>query len=107
TVVVPDILIVDEILSVGDFMFQQNCECKMQEMIDAGATLIFVSHSSDQVKKLCKRAIWLKHGVMQMIGEATQVSDAYIRDMEAGGHGLVTPEQAEQVAAAEADLEPP
>ncbi len=89
TVVVPDILIVDEILAVGDFMFQQKCERKMQEMIDAGATLIFVSHSSDQVKKLCKKAIWLKHGITQMVGDATAVCDAYIQDMENGGHGLV------------------
>ena len=96
TVVVPDILIVDEILSVGDFMFQQKCERKMQEMIDRGATLIFVSHSADQVKKLCRKAIWLKHGVVQMIGDAAQVSDAYHRDMEEGGRGLVTQEQAAQ-----------
>lgn len=98
TVVVPDILIVDEILSVGDFMFQQKCERKMQEMIEQGATLIFVSHSSDQVKKLCKKAIWLKHGVVQMIGDATEVSDAYIHDMETGGHGLVSQSEAEQSA---------
>lgn len=91
TVVVPDILIVDETLSVGDFMFQQKCEKKMQEMIDNGATLIFVSHSSDQVKRLCKKAVWLKHGVVQMIGDAGTVTDAYIHDMETGGHGLVAP----------------
>lgn len=98
TVVVPDILIVDEILSVGDFMFQQKCERKMQEMIEQGATLIFVSHSSEQVKKLCKKAVWLKHGVVQMIGDAAEVSDAYIHDMETGGHGLVTQREAEQSA---------
>lgn len=98
TVVVPDILIVDEILSVGDFMFQQKCERKMQEMIEQGATLIFVSHSSEQVKKLCKKAVWLKHGVVQMIGDAAEVSDAYIHDMETGGHGLVTQSEVEQSA---------
>lgn len=95
TVVVPDILIVDEILSVGDFMFQQKCERKMQEMIDQGATLIFVSHSSEQVKRLCKKAVWLKHGVVQMIGDAAEVSDAYVHDMETGGHGLVQQSEAD------------
>lgn len=89
TVVVPDILIVDEILSVGDFMFQQKCERKMQDMIDQGATLIFVSHSTEQVKKLCKKAVWLKHGILQLCGDAEEVCDAYVRDMESGGKGLV------------------
>lgn len=85
TMVVPDVLIVDETLSVGDFMFQQKCERKIQQMLDTGTTLIFVSHSSDQVKKLCKQAVWLSHGVVQRIGDATEVSDAYIRAMEAKG----------------------
>lgn len=98
TMVVPEILIVDEILAVGDFMFQQKCERKMQEMIASGATLIFVSHSSDQVKKLCKRAVWLKHGVVQMLGDAAEVTDAYIHDMETGGHGLVQAPPKAQVA---------
>lgn len=95
TMVVPDILIVDEILSVGDFMFQQKCEQKMQEMIDKGATLIFVSHNTDQVKKLCKKAIWLKHGITQMIGPSKEVCDAYVHDMQTGGKGLV---QVEDIA---------
>ena len=90
TVVVPDILIVDEILSVGDFMFQQKCERKMQEMINQGATLIFVSHNTEQVKNLCNRAVWLKHGILQLQGPASEVCDAYVRDMEMGGNGLVT-----------------
>ena len=105
TVVVPDLLIVAEILSVGDFMFPQKCERKMQEMIEQGATLIFVSHSSEQVKHLCKKAVWLKHGVVQMIGDATEVSDAYIHDMETGGHGLVTQSDVEGKKE-QAELEP-
>ncbi len=107
TVVVPDILIVDEILSVGDFMFQQKCERKMQEMIDQGATLIFVSHSSQQVKRLCKKAVWLKHGVVQMVGDAAEVSDAYVHDMETGGHGLVQQCEAEAVPDEEKDTPAP
>ncbi|WP_066460094.1 acyltransferase family protein [Anaerotruncus rubiinfantis] len=107
TMVVPDILIVDEILAVGDFLFQQKCERKMQEMIDAGATLIFVSHSSDQVKKLCKRAVWLKRGVVQMIGDAGEVTDAYIHDMETGGHGLVSVAESEAAAQEIAPQRPP
>lgn len=107
TVVVPDVLIVDEILAVGDFMFQQKCEQKMKEMIEQGATLIFVSHSSDQVKRLCKKAIWLKHGVTQMIGDAQEVCDAYIHDMETGGHGLVQQPPQEPEDAPPQDSPPP
>ncbi|MDF2923201.1 MAG: teichoic acid transporter ATP-binding protein [Paenibacillaceae bacterium] len=94
TVVVPDILIVDEILSVGDFMFQQKCERKMQEMINQGATLIFVSHSIEQVKTLCQRAVWLKYGIVQMVGSSEEVCNQYVADMEIGGNGLVRIEEA-------------
>lgn len=81
TVVTPDILIVDEILSVGDFAFQQKCHAKMDEMLSQrGATLVFVSHSADQVKSLCKRAIWLEHGQVQMIDNSAAVCDAYMKE---------------------------
>lgn len=93
TMVVPDILIVDEILSVGDFMFQQKCEKRMREMMDQGCTLLFVSHSAKQVKSLCDKAIWLKKGVTQMIGNSGTVCDAYISDMESGGSGLISVEE--------------
>lgn len=78
TVVTPDILIVDEILSVGDYEFQEKCHAKMDEMLSKdGVTLIFVSHSSEQVKSLCKRAVWLGHGEIKMIGDAETVCNAY------------------------------
>lgn len=82
TVVVPDILIVDEILSVGDMNFQHKCEEKMKQMMASGATLIFVSHSIEQVKKVCRSAIWLNNGIVQMIGSVNRVADAYVDDMQ-------------------------
>ena len=78
TMIVPDILIVDEILAVGDFMFQKKCEEKIRSMLEQGATLIFVSHSTEQVKSLCDRAVWIDHGVVQKIGTAEEVCDAYV-----------------------------
>ena len=77
TVVDPEILIVDEILSVGDLAFQQKSENKMRSMIGGGTTVLFVSHSIDQIKKICDRAIWLEHGKIQMIGKAEEVCEAY------------------------------
>lgn len=77
TMNVPDILIIDEILSVGDFKFQKKSFDKMQRMIDGGATVVFVSHSIEQVKKICQKALWLDHGTMKMIGDAQPVCNAY------------------------------
>jgi len=81
TLVTPEILIVDEILAVGDIAFQQKCERKMNQMIADGATLIFVSHSTEQVRRMCQKAIWLKKGVPQMVGEVNTVCDAYLQDL--------------------------
>lgn len=64
TMVKPDILIVDEVLSVGDYKFKQKCQKRMEEMLSSGTTLLFVSHSIDQVKELCDHALWLDHGKM-------------------------------------------
>ena len=58
----PDLLIVDEVLSVGDFRFQNKCEERIRRMLDAGTTLLFVSHSIAQVKELCSKVVWLEHG---------------------------------------------
>lgn len=66
TIYTPDILIVDEILSVGDWQFQAKCHKRIQEMLEQGTTLLFVSHSMDQVKEVCNRAILLEHGHMIM-----------------------------------------
>lgn len=85
TQVKADILVVDEILSVGDYSFQQKCHRRMEDMLAAGTTLLFVSHDADQVKKLCKRAIWLDHGHIVQDGPAQAVCDAYIQSMERKG----------------------
>lgn len=77
TTVKPDILICDEVLAVGDFKFQEKCEKRMNELLSGGTTLLFVSHSTDQVKRMCNKAIWIDHGEMKMIGDAAEVCDAY------------------------------
>lgn len=78
TMVRPEILIVDEILSVGDVAFKQKCEKRMHEMLSGGTTLLYVSHSMDIVKRICDHALWLNKGVMQMTGDAKTVCDAYL-----------------------------
>jgi len=78
TVVVPDILIVDETLSVGDIFFQEKCENKINSLIhDYHTTVLLVSHSVEQVERLCQRAIWIEKGVVRMDGDATVVCEAY------------------------------
>jgi lipopolysaccharide transport system ATP-binding protein len=77
TVVDPEILVVDEVLAVGDAAFQRKCEKRIHEMIENAATLLFVSHSNDTVKRLCDKAIWLKKGEIVMTGNAAEVCDAY------------------------------
>ena len=85
TVVRADILVVDEVLAVGDFKFQEKCKQKMQELLAGGTTLLFVSHSGSQVKELCSRAIWLEHGVVMADGDATEVYEQYEKKMEQNG----------------------
>lgn len=77
TIETPDILIVDEILSVGDYQFQQKCQRRIEEMLQNGTTLLFVSHSMDQVKEICHRAILLNHGDMLMDDVVEAVSERY------------------------------
>lgn len=77
TTVKPDILICDEVLAVGDFKFQEKCEQRMNELLSGGTTLLFVSHSIEQVKRMCQKAIWIDHGEMKMIGNAEEVCNAY------------------------------
>ena len=77
TIVEAEILIVDEILAVGDAAFQAKCEERMNHLLSDGTTLVFVSHSAEQVKRLCKKAIWLDHGAVRMQGESEAVCDAY------------------------------
>lgn len=73
----PDILIVDEILSVGDYLFQQKCFERMKSIIDSGATVLFVSHDIGQVRELCSRVIWINKGGIVMDGSTDEVCDAY------------------------------
>ena len=77
TVTTPDILIVDEILAVGDFLFQKKCEERINAMMKDDTTVIIVSHSIEQIERLCKHCVWLEHGKVKMIGETKEVCDAY------------------------------
>lgn len=76
---VPDILILDEVLSVGDHKFQEKSFHRTQEILDSGATVLFVSHSVAQVRRICKKALWLSDGEMKMFGDAQEVCAAYER----------------------------
>ena len=73
----PDILILDEVLSVGDGAFREKSESKMQEVIRGGATTLFVSHSVSQVRKLCNKVLWLDRGKMVAFGEAGEIVERY------------------------------
>lgn len=77
SVVEPDILIVDEILSVGDADFQYKSGKRMQELMGGGTTVLLVSHSIEQIRELCDRVIWLEYGTIKMIGNTDDVCDAY------------------------------
>lgn len=77
TQVDPEILIVDEILSVGDLNFQQKSEAKMRSMITGGTTVLYVSHSIDSVRSLCDKVVWLDHGKVVMSGDTEKVCRAY------------------------------
>lgn len=80
TSVQPEILIVDEILSVGDFLFQEKCEKRMNEMMEGGTTVLMVSHSIEQIERLCTKVVWLDKGQMIMNGETEKVCNAYKHD---------------------------
>lgn len=78
TVVRPDILICDEVLSVGDIAFQEKCEKRMHEMRSRGTTLLYVSHSMKSVLEICDHALWLDKGIVRMQGTAKPVCKAYL-----------------------------
>ena len=84
TEVKADLLVVDEVLAVGDFMFQQKCMKRLEGMLADGSTLLFVSHASDTVRSLCSRAVWLDHGVKRAGGPSDEVCTAYEQAMQAG-----------------------
>lgn len=77
TNVIPEILIVDEVLAVGDFLFQQKCEKRINELMSGGTTVLIVSHAIDQIERLCDRVVWLEHGQVKMIGSTAEVCAEY------------------------------
>ena len=77
--VVPDILIVDEILAVGDAAFQEKSYARMVELMGHGTTVLLVSHNIEQIRRLCDRVIWLDHGQVKAIGETQEICDAYMQ----------------------------
>lgn len=77
TITNPDILIVDEVLSVGDFKFQQKCEARIQEMMVKGTTIIIVSHDINTIKNICTKALWLDHGQIKDFGSAKVLCEEY------------------------------
>ena len=77
TMVEPDILIVDEVLSVGDFRFQEKCEKRIREMIGHGVTIILVSHDGKLIKEMCSRVIWLEHGAIRKMGSTESICNEY------------------------------
>lgn len=78
TSVSPDLLIVDEVLSVGDIRFKKKCEDKIKSMVESGTTVLFVSHSINQVKALCNRVLWLEKGKVREIGVAEEVCSRFV-----------------------------
>ena len=78
----PDLLIVDEVLAVGDLAFQKKCIEKMQDVSESGMTILFVSHNMEMVRRLCKRSILLEKGRVVKFGETSEVLNAYIRSKQ-------------------------
>lgn len=99
----PDILLIDEVLSVGDEEFSARCIAKIQEMKYRGVTLVFVTHQLDQVRNLCDRAVWLDRGQLEAIGDPMRVVDAYLQ--EVSGTSLAEPPV--EAAPEEAPAPPP
>ena len=77
TITKPDILIADEVLAVGDFLFQQKCEKRMKELMAGGTTVILVSHSIEQIERMCSKVAWLSYGRLKMNGDTETVCNAY------------------------------
>jgi len=82
TAVMPEILIVDEVLSVGDIAFQEKSAARIREFREAGATILLVSHGMDTIRKMCSRAAWLLHGEVMEVGEAEGVVEQFEKFME-------------------------
>ena len=78
----PDILVLDEVLSVGDIGFRKKSENRMREMMSGGTTTILVSHSMGQIREMCTQVVWLEKGEMRGIGDTKQMCDAYEKYMK-------------------------
>ena len=86
TMVDPEVLLVDEILSMGDLRFMEKSEARMRSLMERGATVVFVSHDIGKVREICDAVLWLERGHTRMIGEAKEVCEKYIE--ASGGQGL-------------------
>ena len=95
-----DILIVDEALAVGDSFFQAKCMSRMKYIVESGATILFVSHDINSIKALCKRTLWLDHGIVRAFGETAHVSRAYGQDWikNANAQHLLSSEEGDEKA---------
>ena len=82
TAVNPDILIIDEILGVGDVNFSKKSRDKIRSLMDGGTTVLLVSHSIPQIREICDKAIWIDNGTLRDMGEVNKVCDAYLKDAE-------------------------
>lgn len=80
TLVEPEILIVDEVLSVGDYKFQEKCQDRLKKMIERGVTVLFVSHSIKQVEDLCDRVAWIDRGKLKMVGDSKYVCEMFLNN---------------------------
>ena len=80
TVVNPEILIVDEILAVGDADFQEKSQKRMMELMSGGTTVLFVSHTLSQIRKMCNKVLWIEHGTMMAFGKTKEICDRYERE---------------------------
>lgn len=78
TVVVPEVLIVDEVLAVGDAEFQEKSRKRMMELMSGGTTVLFVSHSMEQIRQMCNRVVWLENGYVTELGKTQEVCDSYV-----------------------------
>lgn len=78
TVVEPEVLIVDEVLAVGDVDFQQKSMKRMMELMSGGTTVLFVSHNIDQVRKICGKCVWLEHGIVKQTGPCADICDSFL-----------------------------
>jgi lipopolysaccharide transport system ATP-binding protein len=102
----PEILLIDEVLAVGDEEFSQKCIAKIQEMKYRGVTLLFVTHQLDQARNLCDRALWLDHGAAAAIGDPARVVDDYLQAVSGGvGAGAPARPAGETPAATQKDSE--